>query len=466
MGAVHFGLVHAQGGFCRVVAIKALRATEEEEAARKIMMLDEARLAGRIRHPNVVPVLDVITEKDRLFLVMEYVHGEPLSRLLSRARARETPVPSEILVAVLSDALRGLHAAHEAVDREGSPLGLVHRDVSPQNILVGADGLSRIVDFGVAKARGRLQATTRGDVKGKIAYMAPEQVNGMDVDRRADVYAAGVILWEGIVGRRMHDGFEEAALFGRLLLGEIERPSAITGTAEPLEAVAMKALAPSVEERFASALEMAEALSDTVHPASAMQVAAWVEGLFREELAEREVVVRELEAEAERVSLLPTSTDRIDTAGEERAPACSEPTAGSVQMMASTQAPPTRSEKRFAIVLGVSLAALLVAVAALLLAQGGTSVDEPATGRVAVEPALPSSEAPRTDVSAVRDAGLPSPPLASASVSGAPVSRARGAQRSPGPATTPSAEAPVPTDCDPPYTFDEQGNRKYKLECL
>jgi len=472
MGSVHFGLVHAQGGFCRVVAIKALRASEEEEATRKIMMLDEARLAGRIRHPNVVPVLDVLAEKDRLYLVMEYVHGEPLSRLLSRSRARELGVPSDILVTVLVDALRGLHAAHEAVDRDGNPLGLVHRDVSPQNILVGKDGLSRIVDFGVAKAKGRLQATTRGDVKGKVAYMAPEQVKGMDVDRRADVYAAGIILWEGIAGRGMHDGFEEPALLGRVLLGEIEAPSAVTGKEEPLEAVAMRALATPVEERFASALEMAEALSQVISPASAMQVSAWVEGLFREELAEREIALRELEAEAERVSLLPSSGERISAVAQTREAECSEPTVGAVQTMGSVNAPPHRMGAWVAILAGASFAALLAAVTALTLARGGAAADdEQTTGRSDGEPVLAASAGPKADVSTVQDASISqASPAASASATAAVPAPVRSARvprvYEPTPKPKDSAKAPVRTDCDPPYTFDEQGNRKYKLECL
>jgi len=471
MGTVHFGLVHAQGGFCRVVAIKALRANEEEEASRKIMMLDEARLAGRIRHPNVVPVLDVVAEKDRLYLVMEYVHGEPLSRLQSRAWSRDQAVPQDILVAVLVDALRGLHAAHEAVDRDGAPLGLVHRDVSPQNVLVGKDGFGRVVDFGVAKAKGRLQATTRGDVKGKIAYMAPEQIRGVEVDRRADVFAAGIILWEGITGRRMHDGLDEPALLGRVLLGRPDPPSTVTGKDEPLEAVVMNALAVPVEERFATALEMAEAISSVVAPASATRVSAWVEELFREELAQREAILRDLEAQAERVSLLPAPSLATGALAEFPGSACrqSELTVAGVQSAAADDSA-RLGRKRW--ILAAVLAVGLLAFGAVM-ALGKASRPNPADDAV-VPPLLgvapsastayqPDAGTPVADVGpAMSRSPLPPTGTARAGVSSAPPQR----PSKPPPRPEPSAKPTSTVDCDPPYTFDAQGNRKYKIECL
>ncbi len=477
MGAVHFGLVHAQGGFCRVVAIKALRANEEEEASRKIMMLDEARLAGRIRHPNVVPVLDIVAEKDRLYLVMEYVHGEPLSRLQSRAWARGQSVPPDILVAVMADALRGLHAAHEAVDRDGAPLGLVHRDVSPQNILVGKDGFSRVVDFGVAKAKGRLQATTRGDVKGKIAYMAPEQIRGVEVDRRADVYAAGIILWEGIAGRTMHEGVEEPALLGRVLLGRVDPPSTVTGKGEPLEAVVMRALAIPVEERFATALEMADALTCVVSPASATGVSAWVEELFREELAERELILRDLEAEAERVSLVPASSAGLDALAEFPGSGCrpSEPKVAGVPATGAVDSA-IRGKKRWvwpvAFVIGLVAfgAAIAFGKAGPFLADGGEEVAPPASAARQEEAVTPVADVGSAKSSTpVSSTGTPY-----ALAGSAPLPRAQVLPGKPQPSAKPessgkvesSAKPAATLDCDPPYTFDAQGNRQYKLECL
>src|SRR5262249_50892141 len=153
------------------------------------MFLDEARLAARIKHPNVVPTLDVVAEDGELFLVMEYVHGESLSRLLRVAINRGEMVPPRIVSSIIAGVLYGLHAAHEAKSESGEPLNIVHRDVSPQNILVGSDGVVRVLDFGVAKAAGRLHTTREGQLKGKIAYMPPEQLNNKPLTRRADVYA-------------------------------------------------------------------------------------------------------------------------------------------------------------------------------------------------------------------------------------------------------------------------------------
>src|SRR5262249_39749657 len=157
------------------------------------MFVDEVRLASRIQHPNVVSTLDVIEERGELFLVMEYVHGESLAQLIHLARSRGAHVPPAVASAIVCGLLHGLHAAHEALSETGQPLGIIHRDVSPQNVLVGSDGVTRVLDFGIATATGRLQATTReGQLKGKTAYLAPERIRGRDADRRTDVYGAAL----------------------------------------------------------------------------------------------------------------------------------------------------------------------------------------------------------------------------------------------------------------------------------
>src|SRR5262249_20405529 len=161
--------------------------------------LDEARLAARIHHPNVVQTLDVAVTQGELFVVLEYVNGDSLAHLLRTANANGRAVPPEIASAVVFGVLQGLHAAHEAVVEQGNPLELVHRDVSPHNVLVGVDGVARVLDFGVAKARGRSQTTREGQLKGKLAYMAPEQIGGR-VTRRTDVFAASIVLWEALAG--------------------------------------------------------------------------------------------------------------------------------------------------------------------------------------------------------------------------------------------------------------------------
>src|SRR5580704_13437939 len=180
MASVCFGRLLGGEGFARTVAIKRLHPHLAEDPEFRATLIDEARMAARIHHPNVVPTLDVVTADGELMLVMEYVRGESLARLLKIERARSRRVPLHIVSAIGSGSLNGLHAAHEATSDSGEPLGIVHRDVSPQNLLVGVDGLARVIDFGVAKAAGRLQTTSDGAIKGKVAYMAPEQLAAGD----------------------------------------------------------------------------------------------------------------------------------------------------------------------------------------------------------------------------------------------------------------------------------------------
>jgi len=181
MATVHVGRLLGAAGFSRVVAIKRLHRHFASDPEFVSMFVDEARLAARIRHPNVVPTLDVVRTEDELFLVMEYVSGEALSRLLRATREKGVPVTPRIAVTIGAGLLHGLHAAHTAKGERGEPLEIVHRDVSPQNVIVGTDGIARVLDFGVAKARVRLQTTREGQVKGKLAYMAPEQLTSRGV---------------------------------------------------------------------------------------------------------------------------------------------------------------------------------------------------------------------------------------------------------------------------------------------
>ncbi|MBI4704792.1 MAG: serine/threonine protein kinase [Deltaproteobacteria bacterium] len=217
MATVHIGRLLGPVGFSRTVAIKRLHAQFARDPEFVSMFLDEARLAARIQHPNVVPVIDVVALEGELFLVMDYVHGESLARLLGLLHKAGQAVPTRIAVSLLAGALHGLHAAHEARTERGAPLNIVHRDISPQNILVGVDGAARVVDFGIAKAAGRLQSTRDGQLKGKIMYMAPEQVGLGQVDRRTDVYAASVVLWEALAGRKLFRFDEPAAAIAHII---------------------------------------------------------------------------------------------------------------------------------------------------------------------------------------------------------------------------------------------------------
>ncbi|MEQ9319388.1 MAG: serine/threonine-protein kinase [Polyangiaceae bacterium] len=193
MATVHLARHLGPHGFCRSVAVKRLHEGHAKDPDFVAMFLDEARLASRIHHPNVASIIDVISTPSDLCLVMDYLHGESLAQLQRRAEGKPIEVP--IAAAIVVDALRGLHAAHEVTDMDGTKLELVHRDVSPQNLFVGADGVTRVLDFGIAKASSRSQVTRDGQVKGKLAYMAPEQIRSEPADRRVDVFATGVVLW-------------------------------------------------------------------------------------------------------------------------------------------------------------------------------------------------------------------------------------------------------------------------------
>ena len=296
MASVHFGRLQGAAGFSRTVAIKRLHSHLAEEPEFLSTMIDEARLAARIHHPNVVPTLDVVSEGGELLVIMEYVRGESLGRLLRAESRRSQLTPLAVVSSILVGALHGLHAAHEATSDRGAPLGIVHRDVSPQNILVGVDGAARIIDFGVAKAAGRLQETRDGVVKGKIAYMAPEQLAGGEVTRRVDLYAIGAVLWEMLTGRRLFIAESDAAMVARVTEGAIDPPSRHAPDLPPgLDELVMTALAHHPANRFATAREMADKLARVVPPALSPEVGEWVEDLARDALSQRAAALAEIE---------------------------------------------------------------------------------------------------------------------------------------------------------------------------
>ena len=243
------------------------------------MFLDEGRLAGQIHHPNVVRVLEVAEARGELLIVLEYVEAVSLATLRQAARAAGERLPIAITARVLADALAGLHAAHEATNEQRVPLGIVHRDFSPQNVLVSASGTSHLIDFGVAKAACRATRTESGVLKGKFQYMSPEQVRGGEVDRRSDVFAAGVVLHEAITGVAPFSevGSDPGAILLRILLDPVPPASSLAeGIPPALDAVIDRALERVRDERFATARDMRDALVAAVPPASDAEVAAAV----------------------------------------------------------------------------------------------------------------------------------------------------------------------------------------------
>jgi serine/threonine-protein kinase len=297
MATVHYARLEGALGVARTVAIKRLHPHLAKDAELVAMFVDEVRLASRVQHPNVVHMVDVVLVRGEAFLVMEHIPGESLVRLMRAAHRDGETIPPPVAVAIVCGVLAGLHAAHEARGAGGEPLHIVHRDVSPQNILLGVEGVPRLIDFGVAKAAGRLQTTAEGCMKGKIGYMSPEQVRGEDLDRRADVYAAGVVLWELLTGRRMVSGPNPVASMRQVLEGRIEAPAAsVPGLPDELNAAVMRALSYEREGRFATARQMASALEASTPIASAIELGEWVKRLAGDVLAERARVVADIES--------------------------------------------------------------------------------------------------------------------------------------------------------------------------
>ena len=266
MASVYLGRTRGPGGFERLVALKVMHDHISHDPAFSAMFLDEARLAARIRHPNVVPTLDVA--EDGRYIVMEYVEGASLHAILSRVRKQGDRIPLPVALRIFVDALSGLHAAHELADAAGKPLNIVHRDVSPHNILVGVDGTSRITDFGIAHAEARITSTRGGELKGKLPYMAPEQLEDDSLDRRTDVYAAGCVLWEILVGERLFKAGSEAAMACAILAGP-ERSPRQAGAEVPddLDAACMQALG-ARDRRFLTALAFSEAVERAAEASS------------------------------------------------------------------------------------------------------------------------------------------------------------------------------------------------------
>jgi serine/threonine-protein kinase len=306
MATVHLGRLLGPVGFSRTVAIKRLHPQLANDPEFVTMFLDEARLAARVTHPNVVSTLDVVATKKELFLVMEYVPGESLGRLLRAAYKQKKRMPLGVVSSIMSGVLHGLHAAHEAKTERGEALAIVHRDVSPQNILIGADGIARVLDFGIAKAAGQMHETQLGQVKGKLAYMAPEQLAGCEACRLADIYSAGVVLWELIAGRRLFSGKNPGEVMNQVLSAPILAPSEVNDWFEPrtedretletFDRIVLQATRADATARFATAREMALAIEACVKPAAPSQVAKWLDLVAAQALAQRANLVAEVES--------------------------------------------------------------------------------------------------------------------------------------------------------------------------
>lgn len=267
MGIVYLAMAQGPGGFSKLKVIKRLRPDLAGEPGAVQMFLEEGRLSARLHHPNIVQMNEVGFDGKHYFLEMEYLEGQSLTALTKRA-ARAGGLALPLAVYVLAQTLGGLHYAHELVDHDGAPLSVVHRDVSPHNVLVTYDGEVKVLDFGIAKAAGSSSETKTGFLKGKVTYMAPEQVARKALDRRVDIFAVGVMLWEALTGARMWGDLDDFEIFLKLRSDAIPSPRTVRpDVPEALEAICMRALMRDPAERFSTAAEMQRALDEWLEEA-------------------------------------------------------------------------------------------------------------------------------------------------------------------------------------------------------
>ena len=369
MATVYLARARGAGGFARDVALKLTHMHLRESPDFQSLLLEEAKLASSIRHHNVVSVLDVGDDPLGLFLVMDYVEGDTLSGVLRRARAVGEPLAKPLATRILLDALAGLHAAHETRDADGNPLQIVHRDFSPQNILVGIDGVAKLTDFGIAKAATRAGNTSTGILKGKIAYMSPEQARGSPLDRRADVWSAGVLAWEIATGRPLWPrDSEDVATLIKLVTTPPPRLREIDPTvSEALDEAVAKALTMDPAERWPSADAFAKALAVVAPAATNEEVAAAVRALAGPKLEQRRTQVRSMGALRAKMGEITEASVMTPSGFQSRVPALPEPESDATEIVAEfPMAPEPRPRRRPRWVLPAIVAAALTAAVAII----------------------------------------------------------------------------------------------------
>jgi len=492
MATVYLGRMRRPMGFARLVAIKCMHPQYAKDPSFATMFVDEARLTARLRHPNIVPTLDIVADGGHLLIVMEYVEGESLSGLLKLVREANDRIPVVVACAIIHDLLLGLHEAHEAKDDDGQPLSIIHRDVSPQNVVIGLDGLARVLDFGVAKARSRVHHSNEGEIKGKIPYMPPEQLFGEGVDHRVDIYGAGVLFWEALTGKRLFDGGNEEILVKRIDEGAMTPPSALaTGISPELDAIVMRALSKTADGRFSTALEMAEAISKLVPLPPRTEISAWIKrfakaravpatamgsssDLATDERGHADSIVKALERKTiiTRPSLAPVSA--------------SQPP-GAMAMAIEAQRP---KSSRLAMFFGIAAFALAGVVAGRAMraenafaapSHHGVNASTATTAPVAApaDTSTAIANAKATTVAPTETAAIPTDAPKAKKTAAIAIKSAKNAAKnaaeiaSPAkdsaaaaPATTTATDSSKPASCRLPYVVDAEGHRHYKVECL
>ena len=493
MARIVLALASGPGGFNKLVVLKVMRSSQDSTEIRRLL-LAEARLSARLNHPNVVQVQEVVHSGEAPYLVMEYLDGRPLSALRN-----EKALTSSMVMTVISEALVGLHYAHELADFDGSPLSIVHRDVSPHNVFVTFDGVVKVLDFGIAKIRDEAANTETGEVKGKIAYMPPEQLTGEAVDRRADIFAAGALLWEAATGVRMWANVSQVNLMHRLMTGDIPKPSSVAPVDPELERIIVRATAADPTDRYDTALELQQELDGYLNERGMRvplrEVGAVLSEAFK---AERDQRARAIKAALRHSSVAPPANPQLasSTSSElrvEAKPRRRGVTIGVLAVVVSLLALGLvlRASSRSAAVAPPVDSAISLSVHALP-PEAKVRIDEREYAQSSVTLSLPRDDHAHrievyadgftTDARTVRfdrsltlevalhaaePAAAPARPSASA-----PVDPDKSASTVASPRRrhlgTPAAKpAPPPTtdDCTPPYFF-AHGIKTYKPQCL
>jgi eukaryotic-like serine/threonine-protein kinase len=516
MATIHIARLMGDEGFSRIVAAKRLLPEFAEDTEFVAMFMDEARIASKVHHPNVVPVLDLVTTTDEVMLVQEYVHGVPLHILLRTAHEAGKKIPVRIAVSIAAQVLAGLHAAHTTLDEMGAPLNIVHRDVSPQNVMVAVDGSARLLDFGVAKATMGAHITREGTFKGKLAYSAPEQVRGKPV-QQSDIYALAVVLWELLVGHRMHGTSQgEAELVATIMNGNIPPVTeALANEADwgaidsdewkmlsAIEPIVQRGLKVELDKRYETAQDMENDLRKAVSPAGSSEVAAWVKSLGKDFIESRDkVIAAEEQSWRKTAPQLVTGVRRTPIPGSLQRPA-------TVSEVSQPQLPPAPADSRRTRTIIAVLGALVVllAIGVVFAMQNGDSKKHEAQAAPAPDPVEASKvEAPAP--TPTEKETPPTPPTPTPTETAAPTpagtETAAAPTETPAPAETTTTEKPavaqtvkkvfrpnrivkkadktpektdpVPAatpvvtqpanDCNPPYYYEGQ-KKVFKPNCL
>ncbi|AUX26317.1 uncharacterized protein SOCEGT47_068780 [Sorangium cellulosum] len=506
-GTANILLAVAQGpsGFNKLVVLKTMKRHIAEDPEFRRMFLNEARLAARLNHANVVQTYEIAEHNGSPIIVMEYLEGQPLSKVVARAGKR---LALATHLRIIADALRGLHCAHELKDFDGTRLNVVHRDMSPHNVIVTYDGHVKLVDFGIAKLDRSDIRTSTGVIKGKIRYMSPEQLTGEPIDRRADIYSVGVMLWEAATGVRMWRDENDPAIMYRVVNGDIPSPrEANPGVSPELERICMKALAPDRGLRYATAMDLEADVEAEIRRLDRVVTSREIAGLMTDLFEEQRIETRgKVEERLRTVASLSAAEVQELESSSIALQALHSPNTRSTTV--TVVAPRSRVASAALGAAGTVLVGLLVwlmvkwraptFMVASPDAPAATASAPPPAAPEAPAPVPPAETAPTEAVSTTAPAGAapataPAGAVpATASTGAAPAAAPTGAagakaaaappeptvprsnhpppspDEEPEPAISPSAATSALTsaNCKPPYYFDDRGIKKYKPECL